>query len=206
MTLDYTKMFLIVTEEAVVKGHFIGMHRSAMRARLGSSRYAIGYRSVRYIFRPERGVIFCAFLGGCCAVKRPPCVKGAAERSEAGGLTTPPAACSAATSPLHKGGLGGRPMAAPTSNLGKCCVGNVGAVMNRPCGGWYEFAGIQRKFVGLAATTPPAACSADTSLIRGRLGGGAKSSEGRLWRAIIDRPYIITGGWRGNGTSRAGNR
>ena len=23
MTLDYTKMFLIVTEEAVVKGHFI---------------------------------------------------------------------------------------------------------------------------------------------------------------------------------------
>ena len=177
MTLDYTKMFLIVTEEAVVKGHFIGMHRSAMRARLGSRRYAIGYRSVRYIFRPERGVIFCgqcprtqrawcgwcryaigyrsvcyifrpergvifcAFLGGCCAVKRPPCVKGAAERSEAGGLTT-----------------------------------------------------------------PPAACSADTSPDKGRLWCGAKSSEGRLWRAIDDRPYIITGGWRGNGTSRAGNR
>ena len=31
MTLDYTKMFLIVTEEAVVKGHFIGMHMWAMR-------------------------------------------------------------------------------------------------------------------------------------------------------------------------------
>ena len=27
MTLDYTKMFLIVTEEAVVKGHFTGMHQ-----------------------------------------------------------------------------------------------------------------------------------------------------------------------------------
>ncbi len=27
MTLDYTKMFLIVTEEAVVKGHFAGMHQ-----------------------------------------------------------------------------------------------------------------------------------------------------------------------------------
>ena len=27
MTLDYTKMFLIVTEEAVVKGHFTCMHK-----------------------------------------------------------------------------------------------------------------------------------------------------------------------------------
>ena len=27
MTLDYKKMFLIVTEEAVVKGHFTGMHQ-----------------------------------------------------------------------------------------------------------------------------------------------------------------------------------
>ena len=27
MTLDYKKMFLIVTEEAVVKGHFAGMHQ-----------------------------------------------------------------------------------------------------------------------------------------------------------------------------------
>ena len=31
MTLDYTKMFLIVTEEAVVKGHFTCMHMWAMR-------------------------------------------------------------------------------------------------------------------------------------------------------------------------------
>ena len=27
MTLDYKKMFLIVTEEAVVKGHFTCMHK-----------------------------------------------------------------------------------------------------------------------------------------------------------------------------------
>ena len=27
MTLDYTKMFLIVTEEAVVKGHFTSMRK-----------------------------------------------------------------------------------------------------------------------------------------------------------------------------------
>ena len=31
MTLDYTKMFLIVTEEAVVKGHFACVHMQAMR-------------------------------------------------------------------------------------------------------------------------------------------------------------------------------
>ena len=37
MTLDYTKMFLIVTEEAVVKGHFTCMHMWAMRYGLHST-------------------------------------------------------------------------------------------------------------------------------------------------------------------------
>ena len=30
MTLDYTKMFLIVTEEAVVRGHFTYMHKKQL--------------------------------------------------------------------------------------------------------------------------------------------------------------------------------
>ena len=35
MTLDYTKMFLIVTEEAVVKGHF------ALLRRIAAGKYSV---------------------------------------------------------------------------------------------------------------------------------------------------------------------
>jgi hypothetical protein len=41
MTLDYTKMFLIVTEEAVVKGHFMRRAAAGSSGRLHGTRYIV---------------------------------------------------------------------------------------------------------------------------------------------------------------------
>ena len=43
MTLDYTKMFLIVTEEAVVKGHFIRITDCKFVTDTGGSLWAFGW-------------------------------------------------------------------------------------------------------------------------------------------------------------------
>ena len=98
MTLDYKKMFLIVTEEAVVKGHFTcAGGRAANASRTASGKWlprparpvASFARRMKFdragsargqcvqhdmVFdRPERGVIFCAFLGLLRSKKAPLC-------------------------------------------------------------------------------------------------------------------------------------
>ena len=61
MTLDYTKTFLIVTEEAVVKGHFIGKGRLPIRApvRLLSLRHWVPLGIVAF---PPYGAFFYCFF------------------------------------------------------------------------------------------------------------------------------------------------
>ena len=62
MTLDYTKMFLIVTEEAVVKGHFIRITDckfvTSAGGRLWTSGWWLGIVTV-----PKSGAVFYPYDG-----------------------------------------------------------------------------------------------------------------------------------------------
>ena len=75
MTLDYTKMFLIVTEEAVVKGHFT-------RRVAADNACSAGQLSLRQwvplgnvTFSVPKGALFFAHFWGCCASKSLPLMR-----------------------------------------------------------------------------------------------------------------------------------
>ena len=57
MTLDYTKMFLIVTEEAVVKGHFIRITDCKFVANTRCKLWAIGLW-LGIVTVPKSGAVF----------------------------------------------------------------------------------------------------------------------------------------------------
>ena len=57
MTLDYTKIFLIVTEEAVVKGHFIRITDCKFVANTRCKLWAIGWW-LGIVTVPKSGAVF----------------------------------------------------------------------------------------------------------------------------------------------------